>query len=149
MTTATPVKQLNHLRRQKEHVNMSNWHDLGILVLTRATSNDFLFFKWFSGRGHRFGKLPVRQNSNARNVSYAPLTAFQLSSVPTFGWSSVSSATSMLQSRARFLEARLAKSWIKPKLSGQFVCRIWDGFSTKTPELQSWKPDERPWFLFV
>ena len=26
---------------------------------------------------------------------------------------------------------------------------IWDGFSTKMPALQSWKPDERPWIFFV
>ena len=50
---------------------------------------------------------------------------------------------------AWFLEARLDKSWITPKFSCQFVCWIWDGFSTKTPALQSWKPDERRWLFFV
>ena len=27
-------------------------------------------------------------------------------------------------------------------------CWIWDGFSTKMPELQCWKPDERSWLFY-
>ena len=38
---------------------------------------------------------------------------------------------------------------VSHRYSRVFVYWIWDGFSTKlTPALQSWKPDERPWFLF-